>query len=179
MGVCLSLEAETQTQPIAVERPPLEVHESPKKVNLENLDPNLVESVPLKGQIIDAKLVDVHDGDTVKVIVLYGEVPFKISIRILGVDTPEITKGHGRLPEEHEAAVKARDYLRKILSTPLIKVKFHDWDKFGGRVLGEVFTSGGESVTSILIEGGWAREYNGEKKREWTLSELTSGPFAP
>src|SRR5690606_3699107 len=140
MGVCLSLEVdhESSTQaseitPVAVERPTLEVHASPKKVDLENLDPNLVESVPLKGQIIDAKLVDVHDGDTVKVVVLYGEVPFKITIRILGVDTPEITRGRGRLPEEHDAAVKARDYLRNLLSTPLIKVKFHDWDKFGGR----------------------------------------------
>jgi hypothetical protein len=44
-------------------------------------------------------------------------------------------------------------------------------------VLGELFLETGENVAEILIHGGWARSYHGEKKKPWTLEELTTSPF--
>ena len=169
MGICISLATEQEPQP---------VHQNElQEVKLEEVNPDNVESVPLKGKVVPAKLIECHDGDTIRVIMLHGGAPMKISIRILGIDTPEIMRGHDRLPEEHDAGIKARDYLRSLLSSTLVKVKVEDWDKFGGRLLGHVYTSEGGDVSELMIQGGWARAYHGEKKREWTLEELTSPPF--
>ena len=46
-----------------------------------------------------------------------------------------------------------------------------------GEYLGELFLETGENVAEILIHGGWARPYHGEKKKPWKLEELTASPF--
>jgi endonuclease YncB( thermonuclease family) len=137
-----------------------------------------VPKVPLQNQITLARIEDVYDGDTVKIIVLLAaDTPLRFSLRILGIDTPELKHGEGRLPQEHLAAVKVRDYVKSLLPTNIAKVCIHDWDKYGGRVLGDLFLPTGENVSEILIKCGWARPYHGEKKKSWTLHELTSSPF--
>jgi len=144
---------------------------------LERIDPKTVPKVPFQDKIIFARIEEIYDGDTVKIIVLFGEIPVRFSLRILGIDTPEIKHGEGRLPEEHTAAVKVRDYMRSLFPKNIAKICIRDWDKYGGRVLGELFLETGENVAEILIQGGWARPYHGEKKKPWTLEELTASPF--
>jgi endonuclease YncB( thermonuclease family) len=144
---------------------------------LERIDPKTVPKVPFHNQVIYAKIEEVYDGDTVKIIVLFGDMPVRFSLRILGIDTPEIKQGVGRLPEERQAAVKVRDYVKSLFPSNLAKICIRDWDKFGGRVLGDLYLQTGESVSDILIHGGWARPYQGEKKKEWTFNELTKEPF--
>jgi endonuclease YncB( thermonuclease family) len=41
-----------------------------------------------------------------------------------------------------------------------------DWDKYGGRVLGDVLLDG-KSLRAELISQGFAREYYGEAKQSW------------
>jgi endonuclease YncB( thermonuclease family) len=41
-----------------------------------------------------------------------------------------------------------------------------DWDKYGGRVLGDVLLNG-QSLRGMLIANGFAREYYGEAKTSW------------
>ncbi len=144
---------------------------------LERIDPKTVPKVPFQDKIIFARIEEIYDGDTVKIIVLFGDTPVRLSLRILGVDTPEIKNGEGRLPEEHVSAVKVRDYMRSLFPKSIAKICIRDWDKYGGRVLGELFLETGENVSEILIHQGWARPYRGEKKRPWTLEELTAHPF--
>lgn len=144
---------------------------------LGKIDPKTVPKVFFQDKIIYARIEDIYDGDTVKIIVLLGDLPVKISLRILGVDTPEIKNGEGRLPEERHAAIKVRDYMRTLFSNNIAKICIRDWDKYGGRVLGDLFLENGENVAEILIRGGWARPYHGEKKKPWTLEELIASPF--
>jgi endonuclease YncB( thermonuclease family) len=164
---------------------------------LESIDPKTVPKVPFQDQIIYARIEEIYDGDTVKIIILFGDLPVKLSLRILGIDTPEIKHGEGRLPEEHHAAIKVRDYMRSLFQRTdkkttsfissveksnifrlnIAKICIRDWDKYGGRVLGDLFLPTGENVSEILISGGWARPYRGEKKKAWTLEELTAHPF--
>jgi endonuclease YncB( thermonuclease family) len=144
---------------------------------LERIDPKTVPKVPFHNQIIYAKIEEVYDGDTIKIIVLFGVMPVRFSLRILGIDTPEIKQGSGRLLEEQQAAVKVREYVKSLFPSKLAKICIRDWDKYGGRVLGDLYLETGESVSDILIHGGWARPYQGEKKKEWTLNELTKAPF--
>lgn len=144
---------------------------------LRSLDPGSVPKVPLQNQFTLARIEEVYDGDTVKIIVLLSDMPVRFSLRILGIDTPEIKHGEGRLPQEHLAAVKVRDHIRSLFQDNIAKVRIHDWDKYGGRVLGDLFLPTGESVSDILISGGWARPYHGEKKKVWTLDDLSKPPF--
>jgi endonuclease YncB( thermonuclease family) len=65
---------------------------------------------------------------------------------------------------EHAAAVKVRDYIRSLFLKSIAKICIRDWDKYGGRVLGELFLETGENVAEILIHRGWARPYRCEKK---------------
>lgn len=144
---------------------------------LENIDPKTVKKVPFQNEIIYARIEEIYDGDTVKIIILLGDIPIRFSLRIFGIDTPEIKHGDGRFPEEHDAAVKVRDHMRALFPTNISKICIRDWDKYGGRVLGELFLPTGENVSEILINGGWGRPYNGEKKKAWTFEELTAKPF--
>ena len=144
---------------------------------LEGIDPKSVSKVPFQNQCILARIEEIYDGDTVKIILLAGDVPIRLGLRILGIDTPEIKHGQDRLPQEHTAAIRVRDHLKSMFPNNIAQIRIHDWDKYGGRVLGDLFLPSGENVSEILIQGGWARPYHGEKKKAWTLKELTAKPF--
>ena len=53
---------------------------------LEKIDPKTVPKVPFQDKIIYSRIEEIYDGDTVKIIVLFGDVPVKLSLRILGID---------------------------------------------------------------------------------------------
>jgi len=97
-------------------------------------------------------------------------LPKKLSIRVLGVDTPE--KGHrASCPQEAEAALKAtqftKDTLNKAYKSNLpVVIELNSHDKYGGRVLGDVIVNG-QRLSAMLIANGHARPYFGEKKSSW------------
>lgn len=108
------------------------------------------------------------DGDTVAVAAPWLPDPLKkeISVRIWGVDTPE--KGfRAKCPKEDERGKAATKFTQKTLSEAKeIKVHLRDWDKYGGRVLGDILADG-KSLRTALIANGFAREYFGEAKGSW------------
>lgn len=110
----------------------------------------------------------VLDGDTVEVQVdfLPKELGNKLFIRVWGVDTPE--KGwRAKSSNEDELGVKASEFTKKAVATAKdIEIHLISWDKFGGRVLGDVILDG-KNLRQMLIENGFAREYYGDKKQEW------------
>lgn len=189
MGLCLSLTEEPRppAEVVAQERPQISSEnvqvpsEQPVKKRLSKIDPEDVPDVPRKDEVIRVRVIDVHDGDTIKVLFEFGGEIMKISLRVLGVDTPEVTAGHGRLPEEKIAGLKAKEFVRQTLQNAEanegVRIRIRDWDKFGGRALADVLLPGDVTLTDTLIKQGYARPYNGEKKKEWTLKELTSPPF--
>lgn len=120
------------------------------------------------GVTYDATITRVIDGDTVAFKANWLPDPLKkeLSIRVFGVDTPE--KGF-RAKCQSEAA---RGAAASAFTTNLVKqsvkrqVVLMDWDKYGGRVLGDVLLDG-KSLRNALIENGFAREYYGEAKQSW------------
>jgi endonuclease YncB( thermonuclease family) len=120
----------------------------------------------------DWKVTRVIDGDTVAFKADFMPAPLKpeLSIRVLGVDTPE--KGHrASCPQEAAAAEKASQFTKDTLNNAyknklpvLIEIQKHD--KYGGRVLGDVIVNG-ERLSALLIANGHARAYHGEKKTSW------------
>ena len=114
------------------------------------------------------KVLRVIDGDTVEIEAPYLPAPLKpsLSIRVFGVDTPE--KGfRAQCEDEANLGKKATEFTTaKVQNAADIKVSIVQWDKFGGRVLGDLMIDG-HSLTEMLIEEGYARPYHGEKKQSW------------
>jgi endonuclease YncB( thermonuclease family) len=121
-----------------------------------------------QGATYDAKIVRVNDGDTVVIAAPFLPAPLKpeLAVRIYGVDTPE--KGfRAQCPSEDQRGQAATAFTKNaVASTQKHQVVLYGWDKFGGRVLGDMILNG-VSLRAELIKNGFAREYYGEAKQSW------------
>jgi hypothetical protein len=121
-----------------------------------------------EGVTYDAIITRVIDGDTVAFQANFLPDPLKkeLSIRVFGVDTPE--KGfRAGCPSEDARGQAASAFTKaQINAATHRQVVLMDWDKYGGRVLGDVILDG-KSLRTMLIQGGYAREYYGEAKQSW------------
>jgi micrococcal nuclease len=116
----------------------------------------------------DYKMTRVLDGDTVEFIMpgLPVELGDKLKLRVLGVDTPE-KGGRAACPAEAKAGAAATAFAKKVLSEALVvQFEIKSWDKFGGRVLGDVIYDG-KRLSEELLKAGLARPYSGDKKKSW------------
>ena len=121
-----------------------------------------------EGVTYDAVLTRVIDGDTVAFQANFLPEPLKkeLSVRVFGVDTPE--KGHRALCPSEAARGEAATAFTKaqINASTKRQVVLMAWDKYGGRVLGDILLDG-KSLRQMLIQNGFAREYYGEAKQSW------------
>ena len=120
------------------------------------------------GVLYDVVITRVKDGDTVafQATWLPDPLPKELAVRVYGVDTPE--KGfRAKCPEEDARGQAATNFTKNAVAKSLKRqVLLMDWDKFGGRVLGDVILDG-VSLRQMLIQNGFAREYYGEAKQSW------------
>jgi len=120
------------------------------------------------GVTYDAVITRVIDGDTVAFQADFLPAPLKkeLSIRVYGVDTPE--KGHrAQCPSEAQSGEAASAFTKQaVAASQTRQVVLMDWDKYGGRVLGDVLLNG-QSLRVMLLQNGFAREYYGEAKTSW------------
>jgi micrococcal nuclease len=120
------------------------------------------------GVTYDAKIIRAIDGDTVVIAAPYLPAPLKpeLGVRIFGVDTPEKSfraKCESEKVRGEQASVFVKDV---IATTKKHQVVLYDWDKFGGRVLGDILLDG-MSLRDLLIKNSFARAYFGDAKQSW------------
>jgi endonuclease YncB( thermonuclease family) len=129
--------------------------------------PALAQKTPV-GVTYDAAIIRAIDGDTVVIAAPYLPAPLKpeLGIRIFGVDTPE--KGfRGKCESEKQRGEQASIFTKDVIAaTKKHQVVLYDWDKFGGRVLGDILLDG-MSLRDLLIKNGFARAYFGDAKQSW------------
>ena len=106
-----------------------------------------------------------YDGDTCYVVAKTLPDNLKnMSIRILGIDTPEI---RADCTEEKSLALQGRAFANGMFkNADNIEFRNLKWDKYGGRILADVYIDG-VSYKDKIIEAGLAREYYGNKKIGW------------
>lgn len=111
-----------------------------------------------------AQVLAVVDGDTFRARVqVWTDVEVVTSVRVAGIDTPEL---RGKCPAERERAIAARERLRALLASgPVLVTRVAD-DKFGGRV-DAVVSVNGVRVADTLIAEGLARAYTGGARAGW------------
>jgi micrococcal nuclease len=120
------------------------------------------------GVLHELKILRVVDGDTVEIEApfLLDPLPKKLSVRVWGVDTPE-KGGRASCEKEAEMGAAASKFTKELVANAkTTQINLYEWDKFGGRVLGDVIIDG-NSLTAMLIEKGYAREYYGDAKKSW------------
>ena len=121
-----------------------------------------------QGVTYDAQILRINDGDTVVIAAPFLPAPLKpeLAVRIYGVDTPE--KGHrAQCPKEDVRGKAATEFTKGAIAiSQKRQVVLYSWDKFGGRVLGDIILDG-KSLRAGLIANGFAREYYGEAKTSW------------
>jgi endonuclease YncB( thermonuclease family) len=124
--------------------------------------------MPKKSATYDAQVIRVSDGDTIVIAAPFLPQPLKpeLAVRIFGVDTPE--KGFRGQCDAEKARGEAASVFTKnlVASSQQRQVVLYGWDKFGGRVLGDIVLNG-QSLRAQLIANGHAREYYGEAKQSW------------
>lgn len=135
-------------------------------IGLSLVNPAFAKEV--KMEEYDFPITRIIDGDTVAFEADFLPEPLKqeLSIRVYGVDTPE-KSWRGKCDSEKALGEKASKFTKKMIANgKVIKVAIYKWDKFGGRVLGDIIIDG-KSLRMALIDKGYAREYYGDKKESW------------
>ena len=121
-----------------------------------------------QGVTYDTQIIKVSDGDTIVIAAPFLPAPLKpqLAVRIFGVDTPEKgAKAH--CPSEAARGEQATQFTKQMVASgQKYQVILYGWDKFGGRVLGDILVNG-QSVRQGLIQNNLAREYYGEAKQSW------------
>ena len=138
-----------------------------------------VHKIPKFGKVIPARLIEITDGDTAHVIILMGDEPMKLNIRICGIDAPETKLGDGRSQLHKDAGLKVKKYVCGLYNgINIVYIKIVDLDKYC-RYVAEMYlpqtSSSGDMVTlsKHLIDKKYAKVYDGKKAKEvWSVSDL-------
>ncbi|MCI5138129.1 MAG: thermonuclease family protein [Candidatus Electrothrix sp. AR1] len=102
----------------------------------------IVYTLPKPKEFQPATMVDIEDGDTIRVIL--DNSPFTVSL--YGIDSPERTQPHG---------VQAVQAVTKLLNRKKIKLQIYDKDGTNHRCLA-VVSVGEKNVNELLVKGGHA-----------------------
>lgn len=137
---------------------------------LESMTKQNTEFMTLKGNIYNAKIVYIYDGDTLHVVFKEFDKFYRWNCRIMGVDTPELRTKNLK---EKELGYKVRDALIERFMDKIVKIKCDEFDKYG-RLLIDVFVpndieenDGNLMLSQWLINNEYAYEYDGGTKKSW------------
>jgi len=132
------------------------------------MDWNNVTDAPLFSKCLDnktveAKIISVYDGDTVKAIFPLNGVMYKWNCRLSGIDAPEI-RTSDRLQKKF--GYEVRDHLRSKILNKVVTLKCQDLDKYG-RLLTEIWFEQ-QNINQWLIDSNYAFAYDGGTKQSWS-----------
>ena len=135
----------------------MRVKQSPQKQSpvAENLDEQSLENV---------QIVSVYDGDTFKISLGCSLAAYcdKVSVRVRGVDTPEMK---GKTAREKELAKKAKAFTKDFLAQKPVALRNCGRDKYF-RLLCDVSNGEGKDLARELIKRDLGYSYEGGKKSD-------------
>lgn len=116
-----------------------------------------------------AKVLNVIDGDTLDLMVDLGfNVHHSIRVRLHGINTPESKTSDIK---EKEIGLKAKDYTKDwtIRHPEVFVTTVKDKKEKFGRILAQIFSDETKTLclNDSLVDAGYARLYNGEKRTGW------------
>ena len=117
----------------------------------------------LVNENVEAKIISVYDGDSVKAIFPFKDTMYKWNCRLTGIDTPEIRTSN---EVEKRFGYFVRNKLRSKILNRVVSLKCGTFDKYG-RLLVEIWCDD-YNINRWLIENSYAFEYHGGKRQSWS-----------
>jgi len=144
----------------------------------------IVAGAAVQAQDLYVPVTEVYDGDTIKIRLTLPSPLDVVSVRIYGIDTPEMpAKSYattGKLSradciQEAELALRARAVVEHLVKTKgnMLLLRGYSWDKYGGRIDADTFvvdmeTGEETNIADELISRKLAVEYyGGTKTKNW------------
>jgi len=171
-----------------------------KEELLKCIDKN-IKCFSLKGKVFNCKVVNIYDADTCKVLFYLNDELVKYTLRLKGIDTPEMRPSSSDKNRKIQIREAKRSRNRLIqLSTDcnlelesdlskskiqnlinnnkkIIQIKCEEFDKYG-RLLASLFSNESNesnesnvSFNDILIKEGYAYKYEGGTKKKFDYSK--------
>ncbi len=115
--------------------------------------------------VYPADLLRIIDGDTFEARVrVWPGLDVDTKVRLRGIDAAEL---HARCADELAKAQAARAALDSILAQGGVALSQVGIDKYGGRVDATVSTRITADVSAAMLNGGFARSYDGGRRGSW------------
>lgn len=152
----------TSTSPINIEIPDNMTSKEESKKVVENEQIKWEDTLPFTFPITGGQVIKVYDGDTITIAsrLPYHSSPlYRLSVRLDGIDTPEIK---GKTEDEKEAARNARDAVSNLIMQKYIRLENVKSEKYG-RILADVYI-GDIHLNQWLIDNRYAVAYDGGTK---------------
>jgi endonuclease YncB( thermonuclease family) len=144
----------------SIEEPELKTKEiEVKKIKIIKWE----DTIPFTIQIEEGQVIKVYDGDSITIAghyPMYNSPLFRFSVRLNGIDTPEIK---GKTEEEIKMAKEVRDALTNLILHKVVKLKNIGSEKYG-RILADVYLDE-LWVNEWLIKERYAVKYDGGTKK--------------
>ena len=121
------------------------------------------DTIPFTFPIKYGKVIKVYDGDTITIAAKLPNTDgpvYRFSVRLDGIDTPEIK---GKSVAERELAKQARDALHELIYGKVVELRNVANEKYG-RILADVYI-GDTNVNQWLISENFAVLYDGGKNQ--------------
>jgi endonuclease YncB( thermonuclease family) len=151
-------------------------------VTLENRLMEATNEIPywsFKNQTLIGKVVNVYDGDTCTVVVLFKSELMKFRMRMAGYDSPELRNTsvpNYKNTNEYTKACNAKQALIDLVLNKQVTIESTGWDKYG-RLLGNMFVTNKQTNSRIhvnqwMIQHGHGYIYDGGKKKDVNPEDL-------
>ena len=127
---------------------------------------NDTEMFSLEGQYKLCKVVNVYDGDTIKVVFDLNGSFYRWNVRMLGYNSPEMRVSINNPARDtiKQLAINSRDFLKSVIQNDeqLVYIKCGGFDKYG-RLLGIVYINKDDkvSVNQLMIDNHKGVPYDG------------------
>lgn len=116
------------------------------------------DTIPFVPDVQTAQVIKVYDGDTFTIGFFqpYSAKPFRMLVRLLGIDTPEMK---GKFKTKAKAA---QEFLSSQIMGRVVELSNVSMEKYG-RLLADVHCNG-VHINKLMLDDGHAITYNGGTK---------------
>jgi endonuclease YncB( thermonuclease family) len=116
-------------------------------------------------RVYAAEVVRIIDGDTFVARMRTGPAgEIETRVRLRSIDAAEL---HARCSKELRLALAARAALQRLLAEGRVTLSHVGPDKYPGRIDANVTTRNNVDVSAAMLNGGWARAYDGGRRGTW------------